>query len=180
MDSAQKVVSRPEIVGIQYLRGLATFLVLIVHSDHMLGQEKYFGTNYIGEFANGGNLGVDLFFVISGFIMYHITDGFSRATDSGQFLRRRFFRIVPFMWLSIIVVYLLRSTIRGGIDPVPFIRGFFLWPVGDLDPNPVWTLRHELFFYLCAFLCMAFRRGYLILAGFLLLPIPILFRKRSP
>ncbi len=145
----------------------------------MLGQEKYFGTYYIGEFANGGNLGVDLFFVISGFIMFHITDGFSRATNSEEFLRRRFFRIVPFMWLSIIVVYLLRSTVRGGIDPVPFIRGFFLWPVGDLDPNPVWTLRHELFFYLCTYLCLAFRRGYLILAGFLILPLPILFLKTA-
>lgn len=166
---------KTEIVGIQYLRGIAALLVLIVHSDHMLRQEKYFGYSYLGEFSNGGNLGVDLFFVISGFIMFHITDGFSMATDSNQFLRRRFLRIVPFMWLCIISTYVLRSAVRGGIDPLPFVRAFFLWPVGDIDPNPVWTLRHELFFYICAYLCLAFRRGYLILWAFLLFPIPIFF-----
>lgn len=168
---------KTEIVGIQYLRGIAALLVLIVHSDHMLRQDKYFGYSYIGEFSNGGNLGVDLFFVISGFIIFHITDGFSMATDSKQFLRRRFLRIVPFMWLCIISTYVLRSAVRGGIDPLPFVRAFFLWPVGDIDPNPVWTLRHEMFFYSCTFLCLAFRRGYLILGAFLLLPIPIFFVK---
>ncbi len=168
---------KTEIVGIQYLRGIAAFLVLIVHSDHMLRQDKYFGYSYIGEFSNGGNLGVDLFFVISGFIMFHITDGLSTATNSRQFLRRRFLRIVPFMWLCIISTYVLRSAVRGGIDPLPFVRAFFLWPVGDIDPNPVWTLRHEMFFYGCTFLCLAFRRGCLILGAFLLVPIPIFFLK---
>jgi exopolysaccharide production protein ExoZ len=177
MGSESKPARRPEIVGIQYLRGIAALLVLIVHSDHMLRQEKYFGIPYIGDFSNGGNLGVDLFFVISGFIMFHITDGFSPATDSRKFVRRRFVRIIPFLWLSIISVFVLRTLVRGGIDVVPFVRAFFLWPVGDVDPNPVWTLRHELFFYICTFCCLAFRRGALVLAAFLLLPIPIWFLK---
>lgn len=164
---------RQEIVGIQYLRGMAAFLVLIVHSDHMLHLDKYLGRTFIGTFSNGGNLGVDLFFVISGFIMYHITRGFSKETKSGEFLWRRFIRIVPFMWLCIIAVYVMRSGLRGYLDPTPYLRGFFLWPVGDVDPNPVWTLRHELFFYLCTYLCLAYRRGSWLLWAFLLLPIPL-------
>jgi exopolysaccharide production protein ExoZ len=178
--SPTKPSTKSEIVGVQYLRGIAALLVLVVHSDHMLGMEKYFGVSYIGPFANGGNLGVDLFFVISGFIIFYITDGFSPKTNSKAFLWRRFLRIIPFMWLCIIAVYVLRSAVRGMVDPIPFVRGFLLFPVGDVDPNTVWTLRHELFFYLFVFTCLAYRRGYLALLTFLLLPIPLyLFQSQT-
>jgi exopolysaccharide production protein ExoZ len=170
---AARVEPRAEIYGIQILRGIAAVLVVIVHSDHMLRQDKYFGVSYIGDFANGGNLGVDLFFVISGFIMYYITRGFAVGADSKKFVRRRFVRIIPFMWLCILSAFALRSAVRGHQDPIPFVRAIFLWPVGDVEPNPVWTLRHELFLYVCTFCCLHFRRGYLLLWAFFIIPIPL-------
>ncbi len=94
--------------GIQYLRALAALGVVLFHAAERTGH----------HFAIGA-AGVDVFFVISGFIMWVISD--RRPTAPLAFLRERLRRIAPIYWLATLVM------IGGG--------------VAGLFPNLVLTVR---------------------------------------
>ena len=74
-----------EVRSIQYLRGFAAFGVLIYHAAERAG----------GAFGLGA-AGVDVFFVISGFIMWVVTC--KRSPSPQEFLLKRVQRIVPLYW----------------------------------------------------------------------------------
>lgn len=144
-----------EITGIQYLRAVAALLVVLDHSSGMIGLGKYYGISPFGSFLEFGSIGVDLFFCISGFIIIHTTcpDISAHPKISPQeFVKRRFIRIVPFLWLCVISYGLLKYIGRGNIEIAPYLRSLILFPMGDVQPNSVWTLRHEFLFYL---LCLS-------------------------
>lgn len=87
--------------GIQYLRGLAAFLVIVYHSMVMSVVSPYF-SNPVGEF------GVDIFFVISGFVMWVTTE--SKKNNTLSFWISRIFRVIPLYWmftLSIVLAAIL-------------------------------------------------------------------------
>lgn len=144
-----------EITGIQYLRAVAALLVVLDHSSGMIGLGKYYGVSPFGSFLEFGSIGVDLFFCISGFIIIHTTcpDISAHPKISPQeFVKRRFIRIIPFLWLCVISYGLLKYIGRGNIEIAPYLRSLILLPIGDVQPNSVWTLRHEFLFYL---LCLS-------------------------
>src|SRR3954468_7709924 len=75
---------------IQYLRAIAVIVVVAWHT----GQTH----------TTLGQSGVDLFFVISGFIMMYITE---QDTDPVSFMKSRLLRIVPMYWLMTAVAFFL-------------------------------------------------------------------------
>jgi len=140
-------VSREELVSIQYLRGLAALSVLVTHALQWPLAEL----NMV--MLKTGRFGVEVFFVVSGFIITIIAgDGtFSPKT----FLARRALRIVPTYWIATLLVtclaILLPSQFR---TTVPTIEGFVksLFFIPSLSPKaPLlllgWTLNYEAFFY---------------------------------
>jgi exopolysaccharide production protein ExoZ len=141
-----------ELTGIQYLRGLAAMLVVAEHANLVIGLPKYFGRQPIPFEFYGGPAGVDLFFVVSGFIIAYITlEPSSLRPRIGivDFLWRRFARIVPFLWLCVAGYAALRFLGRdGSFEFEPYIRASTLFPIGPVNPSQAWTLRHEFLFYL--------------------------------
>ena len=152
--------------SIQYLRGLAALAVTAMHT----------GWTYSGI----GAAGVDVFFVISGFIMVHIS---RREAAPLAFLRARALRVVPLYW----TVTLVSLAARQDADWPRVLTSLAFWPHAGFDGRdyPVviqgWTLNYEVFFYLSfaiALLLPAPRRllaltvlfGALILAGIALHP----------
>lgn len=126
--------------------------------------------------------GVDLFFVISGFIMVWLMDRrFGSTGAASAFLKRRIIRIVPAYWffttLTIAALLLLGGEASGpATDPrqIATSFGFVPWPRADGKLNPImahgWTLNYEAFFYLCFALALTLRRGLALLcAAFLVL-----------
>jgi exopolysaccharide production protein ExoZ len=116
-------------------------------------------THHIRLFGNGA-WGVDLFFVISGFIMCYVTE------DSGRrFFAKRLIRIVPLYWTGTLAVFcvalvfpsLLDHTTADFVDLlkslffIPFKKGHNTVPVLFLG----WTLNYEMLFYLLFSLSMA-------------------------
>ena len=83
------------IVSIQYLRAAAAIAVVVYHQF----QGKAHGLFDLGKY------GVDLFFVISGFIMVAMTE--SRHTTPLDFLKDRIVRIVPLYWTATLLAFLL-------------------------------------------------------------------------
>ena len=160
---------------IQALRAFAAYLVLLYHIRYMeLGGAEEMGTGEMPlvslPFTNGW-AGVDLFFVISGFIMVYVT--FSRpATLSTvkDFLLARVFRIYPAWWLFsgiMALFFLIRYGVPYDAEAVSqlnnspinhIIRSIFLLPQINFPILGVgWTLIHEIWFYI-------------VFAGLLLLP----------
>jgi exopolysaccharide production protein ExoZ len=191
--------------SIQLLRAVAAVGVVFTHAITRVGATLPRG-NYHSYFtdANGqltvGDAGVDLFFVISGFIMLYVhRDDFGRPSASINFAKRRLLRIVPIYWFltTIGVAFLifapqLFTTHYTGID-LPWIAGSYLFlpvapPGGTISPvvGVGWTLNFEMFFYVVfagalflprrhglRFICLCF--GSLVAVGSLLKPSSSLF-----
>ncbi|MEY2952412.1 MAG: hypothetical protein RLZZ401_499, partial [Pseudomonadota bacterium] len=87
---------------IQYLRGVAALLVVWHHAG---GQVP--GISQFLPERGFGVSGVDLFFVISGFIMVLTTEG--KSVTPWQFLQRRLVRVVPLYWPLTITVAVLAT-----------------------------------------------------------------------
>jgi exopolysaccharide production protein ExoZ len=140
-----------EIVGIQYLRGLAAVAVVVDHAGSMAALPKYFSEKIFGGVLSYGALGVDVFFVISGFIITIVSlhpVSLAPRMPVAQFLGKRFIRIVPLMWIAIVSYAALRFCGRDHYFPAgAYARALSLIPYGDVQPNQIWTLRHELIFY---------------------------------
>ncbi len=105
-----------------------------------------------GSFGYAGVMGVDVFFVLSGFIMYYIHHGdVGQPGRAAEFGWRRFSRIYPFYWV-ICAVDLLTRISPWRADGVPGIKVMFLSVTLLPDSIPpfvrtAWTLRHEVRFY---------------------------------
>ena len=95
-----------KINSIQFLRGIASMLVLFYHiSGNVLikyGQPN--GDAYIYKLFTSGLIGVDIFFIISGFIMYYTIYISGKNTLSTKtFLIKRSIRIAPLYWFYTII-----------------------------------------------------------------------------
>ena len=147
--TAALAVARPSAAGtvltIQYLRAVAASLVVLHHALASL-----FVTT-IGLF------GVDLFFVISGYVMWMTTAGSRRSPLS--FWTARIVRIVPLYWLFttlyIAVGLLVPSALpHAAFDPLFVAKSYLFVPavhptLGVVAPVYTlgWTLNYEMFFY---------------------------------
>ena len=139
------------LVNIQFLRFAAAMLVVVYHSSFQLpsGGDNLHGLFRLGE--ETGFAGVDIFFVISGFIMAYTTLDNTGGTDSLNFARRRLARIFsgywPFFFLALAVFYWTRPQ---HLDEAGLIASFLLWPqpLNRILLEITWTLSFELYFYL--------------------------------
>ena len=137
--------------NIQSLRGIAALLVVL---SHLLTIEQNFSPDSIlPNITRFGIMGVDLFFVISGFIMVYVTWRLKpNMKQSLIFLYARTTRIYPLYWFILGILFcawLLKPTITTfDVERTSLIRSFFLWPDQTLPMLKVaWTLIHELYFY---------------------------------
>ena len=154
------IVSR--LYSVQALRAVAALAVL---AGHLAQNEiRFLDAPLLPAWLQAGASGVDLFFVISGFVMVYVTRGMGRAApaQSARFLYQRAARIYPAYWLFtglVLIGYLLMpGSLTRGLDELNLLASLTLWPVSSPPVLLVaWTLIHELYFYL-------------VFAGLLLLP----------
>lgn len=133
--------------NIQVLRAAAALMVVFVHVDKLLAKLG------VLPFGYGG---VDIFFVISGFIMVYTTT--QRRTSAWSFFANRLARIAPIYWSITILVFcvalvapgLLQATkvdwieLSKSLAFIPFVKSNGLVaPVLFVG----WTLNYEMFFY---------------------------------
>lgn len=141
-------------------RGIAVLLVFFVHFNALFANylDPHSGLRAVLRFLGFvGNAGVDLFFVISGYLIYSML--IRKPVPYGHFLKRRAERIYP-VFLSVLSLYLVLSVlfpdqnkIHGsfGHQIVYILQNVFLLP-GILHILPIvsvaWSLSFEFFFYL--------------------------------
>src|SRR6185295_16016614 len=113
-----------EVIAVQYLRGIAAAIVVLHHLFSTKGLEYLF-------LPSLGGFGVDIFFIISGFIMWHTTA--ESDISALEFWRRRIVRVVPLYWffLSVMVIAALlaprvfNSTV---ITPENVVKSYLFIP----------------------------------------------------
>jgi exopolysaccharide production protein ExoZ len=167
-----------QIAAVQVLRALAALVVVIGHAQHeALVEAGKRAMSFAASHALPWNAGVDLFFVISGFIMVYASQKlFGAQGAAATFLRRRIIRIVPLYWL-VAGAYLALALVASGRAPgfdasaLSLLASFLFLPFDtyrDGMPRPFytlgWTLNYEMFFYAVFAGCLLLRRTQAILA----------------
>ncbi|MCI5050603.1 MAG: acyltransferase [Rickettsiales bacterium] len=127
--------------------------VLMVVGFHLEGYLQRIDPDYVKWMSHFGYSGVDLFFVISGFINYHVTQGLGgKLRFSLSFMLKRCIRIIPNYWVVLIpttyLVYEMGLRPLDMLDPVASVVLFIPQHLTDHIMIPAWTLNYELFFYL--------------------------------
>jgi exopolysaccharide production protein ExoZ len=137
---------------IQVLRFVAATGVVVAHAVDLTAGRLGLETGLAGgTLADFGAAGVDLFFVISGFIIATTMRGQTGLGAAGEFLWRRFRRVAPLYWLLSLPI--LIGMARGGtLAPDVAAATFLFWPFSELEMTfPAlgagWTLCFEMLFY---------------------------------
>ncbi len=152
--------------SLQGLRGAAVLGVVLFHM--MSVETKYSGGDILlPVFLDFFQLGVDLFFVISGFVMVIVSRGrFQKSVETQRFLFNRLSRIYPTYWLYFFItlgVYLWQPALVNSSH-----GGSNLWMSFLLLPNDrvllvmvAWSLLFELWFYLMFTVFLFFKERWL-------------------
>ncbi len=128
---------------VQAVRALAALAVLVFHTAH--AADKHAGPMPLVSWTELGLVGVDVFFVLSGFIIAYVTAG--REIGWRDFAWARLRRIfLPYWPLGLGMLALLGVRLQEiGIGTL--IASVTLLPLGKPALNVAWTLQHEVVFY---------------------------------
>lgn len=165
--SAPVAATKGAFLGVQALRAIAALLVVVYHAFDMW--EARINPVVHGFSWTNGAAGVDIFFVISGFVMVVSSQRLlSQAHAWRIFMRHRIVRIVPLYWLLTtlklaLVFFLADLALRSNLDLDYVARSYLFFPVVDTVGHfrpllPVgWTLTYEFLFYLLFALAIGLR-----------------------
>ena len=177
-----------EMLSIQYLRGIAAMMVVGVHLYPQLERMGY--DHYWPHWLASG---VDIFFALSGFLMWITTRG--KNVTVLEFYRRRVVRIVPLYWVltsvavavMLIAPHLMQST---QFNLMHVIASYLFIstpnPAGHMEPvlTVGWTLNYEMLYYvifgLTLVLTTAWRFGATALVFVALIAAGWLFPSSNP
>ena len=143
---------QPLIYNLQLLRAIAALSVVFVHTSSGAG---------LNLPISFGAFGVDIFFVISGFIISYIS-----SLDPSQFFLKRLIRIVPFYWAATLgmfaVAYFFPTMLRTvkADWPTLLFSLFFIPHDSFAGAHPIlllgWTLNYEMYFYVLFAIALRF------------------------
>jgi exopolysaccharide production protein ExoZ len=180
--SASRPETKSPLLSIQYLRAVAALMVAYFHAAAQIPLfSPYFQNRLLGRDSLAS--GVDIFFVISGFIMM-VT---STTIRPGEFAVRRIIRVVPLYWIlttllaliAIIFPGLFRTTV---VSTEFYVKSMLFIPYAnpahmqDLVPLlvPGWSLNFEMFFYaIFALVLFAPLRNRLAINGIIFLALAL-------
>jgi peptidoglycan/LPS O-acetylase OafA/YrhL len=150
LDSAQPAPLRA--IGVDALRGLAAIAVCFFHWEHFA-----FGTPNDQQVFRLGLLGVELFFMISGYVILMVA---ARETNVVRFLVARVVRLYPAYLVSVLitaayVLYVGKYSLAAVLVNATMLQSFVAVPN---ITNPYWTLAFEITFYALLGSVLALRR----------------------
>jgi peptidoglycan/LPS O-acetylase OafA/YrhL len=146
------------------LRFFAAFYVMTFHFGAAFTARAHM-PRQVTVFLQHGNLGVALFFILSGFILYYsYQDNLQSFRDIYKFFVARFARLYPVYLLALLLGLLVEMRLPRGAEYLvfPMLQSWFpaVSSNGYSIVAQAWTLSVEAFFYCCfPFLILLFRRS---------------------
>lgn len=157
---------RVPIIGLDLVRFAAAFLVMLFHLAYLAWAVP---TSSAAEIAGGGYafpalidvswfgwVGVETFFVLSGFVI-----SYSAGSDAFAFFRSRVLRLVPGAWaaasLTALILFTLGVEHAMGLGEL-YLRTIAFIPIGPWIDGVYWTLAIEIAFYALVLLLLIFGR----------------------
>ncbi|WP_027056149.1 acyltransferase family protein [Mesorhizobium erdmanii] len=149
-----------DLYGLQSLRAIAALGVILRHTLDMSDGSEVGRFSPAWMSASGG-AGVDLFFVISGFIMVYVSFPPGQPSESPKrFLIKRATRIFPLYWIcsAVIAGICAAGFLKNkNVDLFTVLNSIFILP-GDKLVYVAWTLSYELYFYIVFAVCLNLKR----------------------
>ncbi len=142
--------AKNRIEELDVFRGIAAMAVVLFHYTKRF--RDLYGHNYPEFFDfKYGFLGVQLFFIISGFVIYM---SINNSSSTFQFIKRRFIRLYPAYWICITLTFIIVNFIGlpgRGANGIEFFVGLTMFQevlnIKHVD-GVYWSLTIELFFYI--------------------------------
>ncbi|HEK2065889.1 TPA: acyltransferase [Proteus mirabilis] len=156
--------NKKTILSVQYLRGIASILVVFYHTNWFL--DGVYAQENLGKLLfKTGAFGVDLFFIISGFIICLSTEK-KETHGVYNFFIRRLFRIYPLLIISVILFYFIikpessLALLLKSIIPIhsDYTTGSPFFGFNLLDS--AWTITYEISFYMIFAVCILMSHKY--------------------
>jgi exopolysaccharide production protein ExoZ len=168
-------------LGIQALRIVAACLVVVTHSTFYAFERLDKGFSVWQR----GTRGVDVFFVISGFVMIYSSQKLLALPGGWKtFAKHRLVRILPLYWLVttlkvLIVLFTAGFALHTVLNPITAVCSYLFLPARDLDGKiePLvgvgWTLNFEMLFYFLFSLALFLQKNVFKFVGVLLTTLSI-------
>lgn len=155
-------------------RGIAALFVVLMHAANLMNVPHFSGHVGLGGAFNFGYVGVDFFFVLSGFVITHAHLGdIGRPERVPLYLWRRFSRIYPIYWISLALAVMVgvvgRVLLGRGGEAIDFTAVDFFATVLLLNiAEPkflgvAWSLQYEVMFYVLFVVAILHRRAMQLL-----------------
>ncbi|EEF5705682.1 acyltransferase family protein [Salmonella enterica] len=168
---------RTKFNSLQALRGVAALLVVLFHYRGFLNDGAKESPTIWDKLFSPGVIGVDIFFIISGFIMVYTTWHYMRGKASlVRFLLNRAIRIIPLYYICLVIAFLLEGAMSTFHypDKVQNILSALTFTLYKTSTSPLyideggtynirWTLNYEIYFYLVFALCLLVKHRVLAL-----------------
>jgi len=156
-----------KIASLQFLRAFACLSVLYTHVLQLLNIKPF------GDYFIAGAYGVDLFFILSGFLIYLTT----KNNDSYKsFAIKRIFRIFPLYWFCVILFFLWEIlNFSKEFTILNYIQNFLMLPwngkltTSSLVVGVAWSTVYEVYFYTAFTLLLIFKLNKKYIIGLLIL-----------
>jgi exopolysaccharide production protein ExoZ len=177
-----KIAGKNVLNNLQGLRGIAALMVCFYHLSAVIPE------GFLRDFLKQGIIGVQVFFMISGFIMVHTTKNISNNSiaETGRFLLRRILRIAPLYFIATFL-YIADDLNNNGYlqENISKLMKSFAFIPQMTDENgpyygvPVlevgWSLNYEMLFYLILGISILFKKiKNFIVIGFITFVVFIL------
>lgn len=161
---------KKNIDSLQILRGVAALMVLLFHFTMTL--QSVASIDFLNGFFKFGNSGVEIFFVLSGFIISFTAQKLSGGSSVTKYLAKRAIRIYPIYWV-IITAFFVPSFLLSLQSSYEYsftnLASTYLLLPNHLMLNGVsWSLSYELYFYLLFALLIWSRKLYWLMGAILL------------
>lgn len=150
--------------GLDLLRFLAAMLVVFHHLGFWIWVKKIAPVDYyyLGPYTWSGWVGVEIFFVLSGFIIAYSAE----RADALSFLRSRAIRLYPAAMIcstaTLLVLLLTHTNRMTGHLLYSWVNSFLLVPRAPWIDGSYWTLAVEVSFYALVFLLLLVQRFHWI------------------
>lgn len=144
--------------SIEAARAFAALSVLLMHAANLMRVEHFSGHVGLGGLFDFGYVGVDFFFVLSGFIITYVH--FADIGSAGRiprYLWRRFLRVYPIYWVNLMLVMAATTAFHFAsgeafelqLESADIPKTLLLLTGGEPKfVGVAWSLHYEIMFYM--------------------------------